>query len=135
MIRVKKPALSEKRSYVLKTSALEAALLEAHLDCHVDLTYWTPNPDGSILEAWYLLPNENVPYSRVHLRAGSLLRAVRHDAFTAMQETVLPAFVDWLSRVLVLPEMSPVLVRPPYFEARYRDGAVQIRHDVVGATA
>lgn len=55
MISVEKPPISKSRSYVLRTSILEAAVSAAGLECHIDLKYWTPTIDGSILEAEYMI--------------------------------------------------------------------------------
>jgi hypothetical protein len=131
MISVEKPPLSKKRSYVLRTSLLEAAVSAAGLDCHIDLKYWTPTVDGSILEAEYWLPNENVPYPRTYVRAGSLLREQRSAAAALLKTAVLPAFTQWLVKVLALADNSPILLRGPKFAARYQHGAVDIRHDFV----
>jgi hypothetical protein len=131
MISVEKPPLSKKRSYVLKTSLLDTAVSAAALECHIDLKYWTPTVDGSILEAEYWLPNENVPYPRVYVRAGSLPREQRSAAAALLKTTVLPAFTQWLTRVVALPDNSPILLRGPEFVARYQHGAVEIRHDFV----
>ena len=112
-------------------SALQAAVDAAKIDCHIDLRYWTPTVDGSILEAEYWLPNENVPYPRAYVRAGSLPREQRHGAGQALSATVLPAFVEWLWKVLSLPDNSPILFRGPRFVAAYRHGLLDIRHDFI----
>ena len=81
---VSKPKLPKRLSYVLKTSQLEKAVLDAGIDCHLDLVYWQPQSGGSILEAHYWLPNENVAHPRVYVRAGvapSELRLPRRRPF------------------------------------------------------
>lgn len=131
MISVEKPPLSKKRSYVLRTSLLDAAVSSAGLDCHIDLKYWTPTVDGSILEAEYWLPNQNVPYPRAYVRAGSLPRELRSAAAASLKAAVLPAFTQWLAKVTALPDNSPILLRGPKFAARYQHGTVEIRHDFI----
>ncbi len=131
MIYVEKPPLSKKRSYVLKTSLLEDAVTAVGLDCHIEVRYWTPTIDGSILEAEYWLPNENVSYPRAYVRAGSLPKEQRHDAARSLKTMVLPAFVQWLAKVVALPRNSPILLRGPKFEATYRFGLVDIKHDFI----
>jgi hypothetical protein len=97
-IHVEKPALSKNRSYVLKTSVLQTALDDAKIDCHLILRYWTPRiEDGSVLEAEYWLPNQNVPHARVYVRAGSLPKADRRDAFRWLERSVLLSFIQWLT--------------------------------------
>jgi hypothetical protein len=131
MISVEKPPLSEKRSYVLKTSLLDAAVSAAGLNCHIDLKYWTPTVDGSILEAEYWLPNDHVPYPRTYVRAGSLPREQRSTAAACLKAAVLPTFIQWLAKVVALPDNSPILLRGPKFVATYQHGAVEVRHDFV----
>lgn len=131
MISVEKSPLSQKRTYVLRTSLLEAALSTAGLNCHIDLKYWTPTVDGSILEAEYWLPNENVPYPRTYVRAGSLPLEQRATAVALLKAAGLPTFTQWLAKVLALPDNSPLLLGGPKFVARYQNGAIDIRHDFV----
>jgi hypothetical protein len=128
-IHVEKPPLSKKRAYVLKTSVLQRALAEAKIDCHVSIRYWTPRTDGSILEAEYWLPNQNVPYPRVNVRAGSLPKEERRAAFRWLEERAVPSFIHWVTKVLALPDNSPILLKGASFTATYRRGAVEIRHD------
>jgi hypothetical protein len=129
-IYVEKPALSKKRSYVLKTSVLQTALADAKIDCHMIIRYWTPQIDnGSVLEGEYWLPNQNVPYARVYIRAGSLPKAERRDAFRWLERSVLPSFIQWLTKVLALPDNSPILSKGASFRALYRFGVVEISHD------
>jgi len=90
---------------------------------------WTPTFGGSILEAEYRLPTEKVPYPRANVRVGSLPRQQRADAARALKTTVLPAFAQWLARVVALPDNSPILLRGPEFKATYRGGLVDVRHD------
>ena len=129
MITVHKPKLPKHLSYVLKTSLLEAVLEQAGMDCCVNLDYWTPQSGGSILEAHYVLPNKNVDHTRVQVRAGSVPAGERRRALDLLESQVLPEFVTWLSRLLSLPEGSPILFGGPYFNARYGDGLVVINHD------
>jgi hypothetical protein len=128
-IHVEKPPLSKKRSYVLRTSLLQAAVAAVRVGCHIDIKYFTPKVDGSILESEYWLPNENVPYPRAYVRAGSLPREERAEAVRALK--VLPAFAQWLAKVVSLPANSPILIRGPKFTATYRHGLVDIRHDFI----
>ena len=130
-IHVEKPPLSKKRSYVLKTSLLQVAIAAVGIECHIDITYFTPMVDGSILESEYWLPNENVPYPRAYVRAGSLPREQRAEAVRSLKATVLPAFAQWLARVVSLPANSPILIGGPKFTATYRHGLVDIRHDFI----
>ncbi len=123
---ISKPKLPKGLSYVLKTSQLENALRDAGIDCHVDLVYWVPQSGGSILEAHYWLPNENVAYPRVYLRTGAVLSNARLPASEALLNRAIPQFVAWLQRILDLPDGSPALQATLYFNATYCDNDIAI---------
>ncbi|MBX3416875.1 MAG: hypothetical protein KF851_04665 [Pirellulaceae bacterium] len=114
---ISKPKLPKGLSYVLKTSQLENALRDAGIDCHVDLVYWVPQSGGSILEAQYWLPNENVAYPRVYLRTGAVLSNARLPASEALLNRAIPQFVAWLKGILDLPDDSSALQGTLYFNA------------------
>src|SRR5215510_12423399 len=97
---VSRPKLAKGLSYVLKTSQLVKALSDAEIDCHVDLVYWVPQSGGSILEGHYWLPNENVAYPRVYVRAGVVPLASRLPASEALLASALPKFIRWLKEIL-----------------------------------
>lgn len=123
---VSKPKLLKGRSYVLKTSQLAKVLSDASIDGHVDLVYWVPQRSGSILEAQYWLPNENIPYSRVYVRAGAVPTALHSAACDSLTNLALPQFGEWLRGVLALPDDSPVLQMTPYFNAAYTEKGLVI---------
>ena len=129
MMTVKKPKIPKGLSYVLKTSVLQAALEDAHINCHVNLNYWIPQSGGSVLEAHYWLPNANVHYPRVYVRAGVVPSSERRAAQDALAASILPTFIAWLSRILALPKNSPVLHGKPYFNATYEERKVEITND------
>jgi hypothetical protein len=116
---VSRPKLAKGLSYVLKTSQLAKAFSDAGIDCHVDLVYWVPRIGGSILEGHYWLPNENVPYPRVYVRAGVVPSPSRLAALEALLAIALPEFVRWLQGILALPDESPALNGTLYFNAAY----------------
>lgn len=125
---IEKPRLPKGLSYVLKASMLEEALERAGIDCHVELRYWTPQAEGSVLEAHYWLPNEHVDHARVHVRAGAVSSAESAAAQQALEVEMLPAFIAWLSGVLALPAGSPLLHGEPYFNASFAGGKAAITH-------
>jgi hypothetical protein len=90
---ISKCKLPKGKSFVLKTSQLDTALSEAGIDCHIDLVYWLPQSGGSILEAQYWLPNENIAYPRFYVRAGVVASELRLRASQALLEEVLPKFI------------------------------------------
>lgn len=125
-MEIERPKLSKRRAYVLKTLILQEALESAKIRVPVHLVFWTPTIDGSILEAFYWLPNQHVPYARVYIRAGSLPKELHRDAFLKLQASALPALVRWLSRLIELPDSSPLLHVEPHFDARYEGGRVVV---------
>lgn len=129
MMTVEKPKLRKDLSYVLKTSLLKEVLEQARIDCHVDLKYWTPQSGSSVLEAHYWLPNANVDYPRVYVRAGVVTSAERQAALDALRSQGIPAFISWLSQIVALPNGSPKLHGNLYFDACYEDGEIGITHN------
>ena len=123
---VTKPKLAKGFAYVLKTSHLAKMLLDAKIDCHIDLVYWRPRSGGSILEGFYWLPNENVSYPRVYVRAGIVTVVSYMAASEAMFESVLPQFISWLEEIIALPALSPLLHTKPYFNASYTDNSLVV---------
>jgi len=126
---VEKPKAPKGLSYVLKTSQLAKALSEAGIDCHVDLVYWVPQGGSSILEGNDWLPNENVPYPRVYVRAGVVPSALRSTASESLLLTALPQFVRWLQGILALPGNSPALRQTLYFNATYSESGLVIANE------
>jgi hypothetical protein len=116
---ISRPKLPRGLSYVLKTSQLIQVLTDARIDCHIDLVYWAPQSGNSVLEGTYWLPNENVPYPRVYVRAGAVASASRAAASEALRAKALPDFVRWLREILSLPKGSTRLSEPPYFNATF----------------
>ena len=108
-------------NYVLKTSQLEQALkkLEPKLEetnCQITLSYWMPQKENSIFEAHYWLPNHNVSYPRVYIRAGVVCSESRIKASIALVNEVLPNFLDWLEQIIT---KSSFVYENQYFDASY----------------
>lgn len=118
---VSNPKPAKGLCYVLKVSQHAKALSDAGIDCHVDLVYWTPQSGGSILDGQYWLPNENVTYPRIYVRAGAVPSALRMSAMDALRVSALPQFVRWLQEIIALPDNSPALRGTLYFNATYTD--------------
>ncbi len=124
---ISKPKLPQGFSYVLKTSQLVNILSAADIDCHVNLQYWMPQGGGSILEAHYWLPNQNIRFPRVYVRAGVVPSRLRSAAAEYLMESALPSFVAWLQAILALPADSPALYDRPYFNAEYAEDRYRSR--------
>lgn len=125
-MKVEKPKKPKDLSYVLKTSLLERVLREAGVEIDTHLIYWIPENGGSILEAFYWLPNENVSYPRLYMRAGVVPNEEHRKAFELLQNEALPAFARWLTLLTTLPDGSTLLNDKLYFNASYIEGHLKI---------
>ena len=93
--------------YPLKTSMLESALAEAGITTYVHLLYNRQSPH--LLEAFYWLPNANVPHDRFYIRTSAVEIQQVSTLRQQLETSVIPEFVDWASELLSLPENSPKL--------------------------
>jgi hypothetical protein len=125
-MKVEKQKKPKHLSYVLKTSLLERALREADVKIDTHLIYWIPEGGGSILEAFYWVPNENVSYPRLYMRAGVVPNKEHKKAFELLQNEALPAFAEWLTFLTALPDDSTLLKDKPYFNASYIEGQLKV---------
>ena len=123
---ISKPKLPKGYAYILQSSQLNKLLSENHFSIHTDLIYWTPQVLGSIFEVHYWLPNENVQYTRLYIRAGALKSNDANMAKEAMINIVLPQFAIWLDKILKLPDNSPILNETPYFNAVFKENKIEI---------
>ena len=126
MITVEKPKLRKGLAYVLKTSLLETALAESGIEVATHLVYWTPQGGGSVLEAFYWLPNERVPHRRLYVRAGSVPVRERPIALEQLRSHALPELVRWLLGLHAQPDDSPALLAKPHFNASFAAGRVSV---------
>ena len=111
-IDIEKEKLPKGLSYALKTSTIERVLVENQIDTYVHLIY---SKSKIFFDAHYWLPNENVDYFRLYVRAGSVQSNQRKDAEIYMNNIVIPAFVVWAKRLTKLPENSTELLSENYF--------------------
>jgi hypothetical protein len=93
---------------------------------HTDLIFWLPKVIGTIFEVYFWFPNENVPYNRLYIRTGALLKDCAQSARIEMNTIVFPKFEIWLKGILQLPNNSTHLSGTPYFNAEYINGTVEI---------
>lgn len=119
---ISKPKLPKSYSYVLKSSQLDDLFKCTGITIHTDLVYWLPQKIGSILEVYYWLPNNNVPYSRLYVRAGALPKDNIQEARIIMYEEVLPKLGNWLEDIQKLDNHSFYGGKSlPYFNAVYKN--------------
>lgn len=123
---ISKPKIPKGYSYVLKTNQLKEFLDQNNHSIHVDLVYWLPKGNSSILEVHFWQPNENIDYDRLYMRAGALANNRVAPAREKVESELFPALNDWLNIHLNLPKNSPLLNKKPYFDANYIDGNLVI---------
>jgi hypothetical protein len=125
-MKIEKAKKPKHLSYVLKTSLLERVLRETDVKIDTHLIYWIPESGGSILEAFYWLPNENVSYPRLYMRAGVVPNQEHKKAFELLQNEALPTFAEWLTFLTALPDDSTLLNDELYFNVSYIEGHLKI---------
>jgi len=125
-LTIEKPRLPAGRTYPLKTSLLTRALADASIPYDIQLRYWTPQADGSVLQAFYWPANPNVQSDRVLIRAGSVAVADRQRAIELLVERALPAFVGWLKAVQALPTRSPLHSEELTFDATLKGNELSV---------
>lgn len=124
---ISKPKIPKTYNYVLRSSQLNDILLSDEITIHTDLNYWLPQVIGSIFEVHYRLPNNNVPYPRLYVRAGALPKDDIQKARIIMSDEVLPRFSIWLKDILKQSAVSEYPLKSSlYFNAVYGDNAVKI---------
>lgn len=122
---IEKDKVSKSYGYILKTKMLENILMESKLDIYIDLNYWCPKNMGSIFEAYFLPPNENVAYQRCYIRAGALPKQDVVYARSLLQDAVLPKFIIWIKNILSI-EGDVQYYENLYFEARYQNNILKL---------
>ena len=111
--------------YVLKTSQLEELLIKNDIMIHTDLVYSLSNE--LILSVSYWFPNDNVPYYRLYICAGTVSKKNIKTAKSALVNVVLPELENWLNIILKLPENSTMLNNSPTFYANFINDKAEIQ--------
>jgi hypothetical protein len=96
--------LPKGQRYPLRPSALEAALIDAHI---VIDTHLIRSP-GDLFDAYFWPPNDNVPHERLYVRAGSVPSDRVADARRHVESVMIPSLVKWIADILVRDRNSPV---------------------------
>lgn len=96
--------LPKGQSYPLKPSILEAALANASVE--VD-THLIRSP-GNLFDAHFWPPNENIPYERLYVRAGSVSIADAANTRDWVETAVIPALIEWVVGILAQDPASPM---------------------------
>lgn len=96
--------LPKGHSYPLKPSFLKEALTSAGI---VIETHLTRNP-GNLFDAHFWPPNQNVPYERLYVRAGSVPIEEAANARHRVESYAVPILVKWVGDILALDQESSV---------------------------
>lgn len=124
---ISKPKLPKNYSYVLHSSQLNDLLISGGNTIHTDLVYWLPQVIGSIFEAQYWRPNSNIPYPRLYVRAGALLKGDIQNARRILSGEVFPKFSIWLEDIQKHEAgLKYSLESLLYFNAVYEDNKIRI---------
>jgi hypothetical protein len=115
-------------SHVLKTTQLEQVLANNGIITDVTLIYTKPQVLGSIFEVYFWLPNRNVDYHRLYVRAGALINKDIQSAREGLINQVLPEFVKWIKGIEQL-DKSSTLYGKRYFNGYYQNNEVLIQKD------
>jgi len=103
---ISKDKIPKDFSFVLKTSILEKTLTDNKIETDITLINTKPHISGSIFEAFFWLPNENVNYHRLYIRAGALINKDVQIAREGLINEVLPQFVKWIKSIEQLEKSS-----------------------------
>ena len=125
---ISKEKIPSQYSYVLKTGLLEKLLADYSISIHIDLNYCYFKNMSCIFEAYYWLPNDNVPYDRLYIRAGALPKENTLLAREKLEKIVLPKFAVWTKNILALPYNSSLLKHNLHFDAVFRTNEVFISY-------
>ena len=96
--------LPKGQSYPLKPTALEAALSAAGIEIATSLQ----RSPGKLFDAHFWPRNQNVPYERLYIRAGSVPATEAVDARQRIESVTLPRLVRWIGEILAQDRNSPV---------------------------
>ncbi|KAA1047535.1 hypothetical protein [Pseudocitrobacter sp. 73] len=122
---IEKDKIAKNFCFILKTKMLENILLENEVNIYINLNYWNQKSTGSIFEAHFWPPNENVAYQRCYIRAGALPEEDVVHARSLLQDAVLPKFIVWIKKILS-PEGDVQYYENLYFEARYQNNILKL---------
>ena len=124
-LTIEKEKIWKGYSYVLKTSLLKEALAEAKTDIDTHLRYIPREYEGIFL-ARFWIPNERIPYNRLYITASSVPSEQHKNAFEEFKSKAIPAFIDWLTSTLAMPENSPALCNEPFFKVEWKEEKMEI---------
>lgn len=96
--------LPKGQSYPLKPSFLEEALAGAGIIIETHLT----RAPGNLFDAHFWPPNQNVPYERLYVRAGSVPIEDAANARRQIENHAVPTLIKWVGDILAQDRESPM---------------------------
>jgi hypothetical protein len=121
IVRSETGKLPKGESFVLKPSVLSAALAEAGV---VIETHLIRNA-GTLFDAHFWPPSHDVPYERLHIRAGSVPRSNAAAARAHVETEVVPRIVAWIADILSRDAESPVRREQQVMQIALQQGLVE----------
>jgi len=118
-MQIRKERLPKGMSYPLKSSALNAALIEAGNATKIELMI---GPNHRYFEAYFWPCNKRVDHDRFYIRTGAVSSVEGGEARECMESRVLPDFIAWAQALLALPTNSPDRHKESYFWRDFRSG-------------
>lgn len=104
-MQIEKCRLPKSMSFVLRSSALGAALDAAGIHTQVSLKH----VDAAVLlDACFWPPRPSRPYECFYLRAGAVPSTEANLARRHVETVMIPEFIAWASGILALPMDSPI---------------------------
>ena len=89
-MHIQKDKIRKGFGYPLKSSLLEKALLEADITTDVHLIYGN---NSRLFEAFYWVPNENVPFDRFYVRTGAFEASRVSELRAELESSIIPEFI------------------------------------------
>ncbi len=96
--------LPKGQSYPLRPSSLKAMLEGAGIAIDTHLI----RSPGPLFDAHFWPPNENVPYERLYIRAGTVAAEDGAKERERIETVALSALARWLSNILAQDRLSPI---------------------------
>ena len=128
---ISKDKIPKNCGYVLSSDQLNTLLAENNITIHTDLIYYYSKVPGQLLYAYYSFPNDHIPYYRIYIQSGTVLRREIKNAKKVVSDIVLPEFMAWLNYILKLPENSTLFNKQPTFTATLKNGNLDITKDTL----
>jgi hypothetical protein len=96
--------LPKGQCYPLKPTVLAEALARAGIGIHTHLI----RAPGTLFDAYFWPPNQNVPYERLYVRIGSVSADRANDARRWAEDVMIAHLIQWIGAIMAADVKSPV---------------------------